>query len=161
MDDDFDDVFRSLYPGALRVALRILREPADAEDAVAEAFARALMRWRRVAALPYRDAWILSVTANVSIDIARHRRRNPSMEQLRSEEPDVVDRLMLVEALRALPRRQREVVVLRYLAGLSVIDVGAYLSIAPSSVKEHASRAMTALRERLGPALQEAGLVHD
>jgi DNA-directed RNA polymerase specialized sigma24 family protein len=71
---EFESWFRGLYPSALGVACRLLREPSEAEDAVAEAFARALVAWRRVRGLPYRDAWLLRVVANVAIDRARRYR---------------------------------------------------------------------------------------
>src|SRR5438067_8028114 len=71
---NFDPAFRRLYPRASAVAYRILGEPTEAEDAAAEAFTRALVAWRRVADLPYLDAWVLRVTANVAVDAVRRRR---------------------------------------------------------------------------------------
>ncbi|MBV9041360.1 MAG: hypothetical protein JOZ68_10160, partial [Acidimicrobiia bacterium] len=70
---DFDECFRALYPRARSVAYRILGSRPAAEDAAAEAFTRALVAWRRVRSLPYRDAWILRVSANVAIDVRRRR----------------------------------------------------------------------------------------
>lgn len=58
-------------------------------------------------------------------------------------------RLALVDALRALPRRQRDVVVLRHLSGLSEQEVAAALKIAQGTVKTHLRRGMAALRGRL------------
>ena len=72
-DNDFEAVFRELLPTAIAAAQRILGERAAAEDAAAEAFARAYAAWRRVGALPFRDAWILRVTVNQAIDAARRR----------------------------------------------------------------------------------------
>jgi DNA-directed RNA polymerase specialized sigma24 family protein len=56
----------------------------------------------------------------------------------------------LHRALGALPRRQREVVVLRYFGDLSEREIAAELGLAPGSVKSHASRGLAALRARLG-----------
>ena len=62
-----------------------------------------------------------------------------------------VTRIALAQALRRLPRRQRDVVVLRYLADLSEADVAASLGVSAGSVKQHAHRAVDALRRALGP----------
>ena len=51
---DFDEAFATLYPRARRVALRILESVPDAEDAAAEALARALVRWKGIGQLAHR-----------------------------------------------------------------------------------------------------------
>ncbi len=65
-------------------------------------------------------------------------------------------RLTMTEALRGLPRRQRESVMLRYFGGLSDAEVADVLGISTGSVKTHVFRALTALRARLGPAPEVA-----
>jgi RNA polymerase sigma-70 factor (ECF subfamily) len=61
----------------------------------------------------------------------------------------VADRLDLVEALRSLPRRQRETVALRFLADLSEADVAAALGISENTVGVHVHRGLQALRVQL------------
>jgi RNA polymerase sigma factor (sigma-70 family) len=159
---EFEDWFRALYSSALAVACRLLREPSEAEDAVAEAFARALVAWRRVRGLPYRDAWLLRVVANVAIDQVRRHRHAPVVDtSVEAEDDAAVLRVALSAALRALPKRQREAVVLRYLAGLSTAEVAGYLHISPESVKEHVARGVVKLRDRLGPQWKDPNLVTD
>lgn len=144
---DFDEAFAVLYPRARRVALRILESVPDAEDAAAEALARALIRWKRLGKLAYRDAWVLRVTANVAIDAARRRQVAPPLEARTVNGDDqVVLRLTLVAALAALPRRQREAVVLRHLAGFSEAEVCAALGVSQNTVKKHLQRGMARLR---------------
>jgi DNA-directed RNA polymerase specialized sigma24 family protein len=58
------------------VAWRILGSVPEAEDAAAEALARALVDWSRISRLEHRDAWILRVTINLAIDVARRRSRH-------------------------------------------------------------------------------------
>ena len=55
----------------------------------------------------------------------------------------------LTDAVRALPRRQREVVVLRYFLDLSEHQIAEWLGISNGSVKRHASRATTALNKQM------------
>ena len=160
--DDFEAVFRDLFQPAFRVAYRILASVEDAEDAAAEALARALVRWRRVSRLSYREAWVMRVASNVAIDMARKRRIGPTTEELVDDDADTtVLRIALTAALAALPKRQREVVSLRYVAGLSEAEVAASLEISVNSVKKHMSRGTASLRDRLGGEWREVELVAD
>jgi RNA polymerase sigma factor (sigma-70 family) len=72
-----------------------------------------------------------------------------------SDEDAVVSRHTLVNALRALPRRQREIVVMRYLGGLSEDEVGSCLGLSVNTVRTHRVCALTRLRKRLGPDWSE------
>jgi RNA polymerase sigma factor (sigma-70 family) len=99
----------------------------------------------------------MRVTANVAVDMTRRRRTLPSIaEALVHDQDAALDRVALAAALRALSRRQREVVALRYLGGLPEADVAGALGISVNSVKTHTLRALAALRSRLGPDFREA-----
>jgi RNA polymerase sigma factor (sigma-70 family) len=69
-------------------------------------------------------------------------------------------RVALAQALQMLSRRQRDVVVLRFVAGLSEPEVAASLGISLGSVKTHAPRGLASLRSRLGDRREEAELAH-
>lgn len=157
---EFETAFAELFPKAYRVAVRILGDGADAEDAAAEALARAHASWKKVGTMSYRDAWVLRVTANVAIDMARKHRSLPTPSPVRSDEDQTVLRIALVAALSAIPRRQREVVVLRFLEGLPEADVARALGISVGNVKKTTHRAMGKLRACLGedwdPSAQSA-----
>src|SRR3954471_22684677 len=115
-EDGFDAAFRELFRPAFRVAYRLLGNVSDAEDAAAEALARACVAWRRVGKLPYRDAWVMRVSANVAVDIVRRRRAPMPAAAPIDDDADAdaaVRRLAVVDGLRGLPRRQREAVALR------------------------------------------------
>jgi RNA polymerase sigma factor (sigma-70 family) len=168
-DEDFEDAFRELYPRAFALASRMLGNRQAAEDVASETMARALLRWDRLDrdGLP---GWVLRVTANQAIDVMRRRGRRP-----RSEVIDLTDaglavagpsrgnasgdaalRLTLSDALRHLPKRQREAIALRYLSDLSEADTAAALGISAGAVKAHVHRGLASLRERLGPDTLEA-----
>ena len=70
-------------------------------------------------------------------------------------------RLALGAALRQLPRRQGEVVALRYLAGMTEAQVATSMGISRNSVKKHTARAVNTLRTRLGTDWQEVDLALD
>ena len=156
-DAEFEEFFRSNYPRAFGVAVRMLGSAAEAEDAAAEAFSRALVRWPRVRGLDYRDAWVLRVTANVAIDMLRRRRAVPdSRAQVDDPQGSTVERLWLLNALGKLPDRQRDVLLLRYFGDLADDDIAQCLSMANGTVKSHVHRGLVRLRERFGVEIEPA-----
>jgi RNA polymerase sigma-70 factor (ECF subfamily) len=128
----------------------------EAEDAVAEAFARAVSRRRAFERLDSPEAWLRTVAVNLVR--SRHRRRKVGERLLdrttRSDpprRPDLSeDRIALVAALRELPDHQREALALHYLADLSVADVAETLGVPIGTVKARLSRGRTALASALG-----------
>jgi RNA polymerase sigma factor (sigma-70 family) len=158
--DGFDDFFRETYDGAFRAAYRILHNVQAAEDVASEALARALVAWRRVGPLPYRRSWVLRVTINRAIDVARHEHRRPDNHaravDLILDSCDAVPiRVDLIQAVNALPRRQREAIALRHVAGLSEEQVAQCMSISRNSVKKHTQRGLDTLRTRLNSPVME------
>lgn len=144
---EFEDVFEDLFVEAHRVAYRIVGDRNEAEDVAAEAMARALDRWRRVGAMPSPTGWVVRVASNLAIDVVRRRRfvaSDPSEPSARSDDADM--RLAVQQMLCRLPRRQRDVLALRYLVNLSEAETAAALGISLGSVKRHASRALDRLR---------------
>jgi len=146
----FELAFADLYRLAYRVAFRILGDRPEAEDIAQEALARATLRWDKLHDRP--EGWVTRVASNLALDRYRRRRRRPPVQTgpLGIVDDRTVERSDLVNALRRLPRRQREVVVLRYLADLSEGDVARALGCSVGSVKTHASRGLSALRGQLG-----------
>lgn len=148
----FDEAFETLYPQARALARHLLPTMSDAEDAAAEALARALARWENVGALPYRTAWVLRVTTNVALDMLRHNRAWPvDTGRLRDFDhlnDGVDDRVVVISIISTLPRRQQEVLVLRHVAGLTEEETAAALGISRNSVKTHAQRGLRAARAR-------------
>jgi RNA polymerase sigma factor (sigma-70 family) len=140
----FDDEYPRLHARAYRVAFRVLGSRAEAEDVAAEACARAYASWRRVSGYP--EAWVAKVASNLAIDVIRRRGRDRELTEGTTADPRHEERLDLQRALRALPKRQREVVTLRYLADLPEEVVATALGCSVGTVKTHASRGLAALR---------------
>lgn len=149
----FEEAFDDLFVRAFRVARRILGDAATAEDVAAEALARAFAHWRKIGDQPWREGWVVRVATNLALDVGRGRNRMTDAEILDEgrEDDDVAVRLALVDAMARLPKRQREVVALRHLAGLSEAETAAALKVSTGSVKTHLHRGLAALRTRLGP----------
>jgi RNA polymerase sigma factor (sigma-70 family) len=149
--ESFDEAFPGLYRRARGLAYRILGDMTAAEDAAAEAMARALVHWKRIGDLPYRDGWVLRVTANVALDAVRRQQRAQihlpdPVEAVSPPEENIVLRTALVAALQALPRRQREAIVLVHLVGMSSTEAAASMNVSVSSVSQHMRRGLARLR---------------
>ncbi|HVF73668.1 MAG TPA: sigma-70 family RNA polymerase sigma factor [Acidimicrobiales bacterium] len=156
--EHFDELFRDLYVPAFGVALRVLGNRHEAEEVACEALARTAASWQRVRGLPYQRAWVLRVTANVAVDVLRKRRPPVQSAQVTARLTDPDDRVLLAAALRRLPRRQREVLVLRFLADMTEVQVAEHLDISRSAVKQHCSRGLVRLRELMGSPVEEVSL---
>ncbi|HEU5001726.1 MAG TPA: sigma-70 family RNA polymerase sigma factor [Actinomycetota bacterium] len=153
-DDEYDAWFRACFPRAVAVARRVAGS-GGAEDAALEAFAAAYARWGRVSKLHWRDGWVLRTTFRQALAQARRLHELPNVrpgEQIaRSMEDEILVRRLMVEALRRLPRRQREAVALRYLVDMPEREVADALGVSPGAVKVHIHRGIAALRSSLGP----------
>lgn len=126
-----------------------------AEDAVQEVLAAALDHDRPVENL---SGWVVVSAVNrVRSGSRRRSAEQRAVERLRrvpppgSAAPTAVAGEVL-EALRALPERQREITALHYLLDLSVADIATSLEVSEGTVKTQLHRARTALRARLEPA---------
>ena len=141
------------YPRLVNaVALASGSYPA-AEDAVQEALVRAWIRSERGEGVESLPAWVAAVALNLTrsgwrrtMAERRARRRLPERSGAATPSEEHMD---VARALEALPRRQREVAVLRYLLEMSTAEVAAALGIAEGTVKSSLARARAHLAEAL------------
>jgi RNA polymerase sigma-70 factor (ECF subfamily) len=148
--EEFVEFYTAQKDRCLRAAVASGMAPDRAEDAVSEAFARAWSRWRTVRALESPAAWVVRTAINQNISWWRQRRRevfsDPAPDLSTTDELGRVD---LVAAIRRLPPRQREVVVLRYLLDLDTQSTARSMGVAPGTVGAHLHHALASLREHL------------
>jgi RNA polymerase sigma factor (sigma-70 family) len=146
----FTERFDALAAIAYRVAFRILGDRHICEEIAQEALARAYSRWRKVSS--YAEPWVAKVAGNLAIDQVR-KKPAATVATAPTEDTDVdatvTLRLDLQQALRSLPPRQRETLILRYLADMPESAVGKALGIRPGSVKQHLHRGTEAMRALL------------
>jgi RNA polymerase sigma factor (sigma-70 family) len=145
---------------AYGVALRVLRDPALAEDAVQEAF---ITVWRQAAtydrARGKTSTWILTLVHRRAVDLVRRQHRfNGLPAELKAAAPQaavegvdehVTMRSEVQAALRALSSAEREVLELAYWGGLTQSEVAKALGIPPGTVKSRTFNALAKLREAL------------
>ena len=152
-DDDLRSFYDTHYGRVLGVVTLVTGSRAAAEDAVHEAVARAWERGDRIERL---DRWVLTVALNLARNRWRKLRREIGGRAVDRSEPaadgESVD---LRRALRDLPDRQREVVVLYYLLDLPVAEVAELLGLSAGGVKHALFRARRSLAGALAVIDQE------
>lgn len=155
-------LFREHQLELVRLALVMTGDLATAEDVVQDTFERLHRGWHRVrdqdSSLAYARSIVLNACRSVHRRAAVARRHGAGLVPLPPAAPDTAtaaaDRGELVAALRLLPRRQREVIVLRYYCDLDVIEIAQTLGIGPAAVRSTASRGLAALARALGEGAQ-------
>jgi RNA polymerase sigma-70 factor (sigma-E family) len=153
-------LFREHHGELVRLALLMVGDLPTAEDVVQDVYARLHSRWSQIAA---RDAvlpYVRSAVLNGCRSVLRRRavarrvgaahRDEPPAKSAESEVMLSEDRRQVLAALTRLPRRRREVLVLRYYLGLSEAEIAAVLGISPGTVKSTAARGLAALARELG-----------
>jgi RNA polymerase sigma factor (sigma-70 family) len=162
MSPAFEDFYRVSKDRCLRALVAALGDIDAAHEALDEAMVRACERWDRVAAHPNPEAWVVRTGINTYRAWWRRVRRSLPLvgEPITSDGPSGNLDGDLIAAVRALPRRQREVVALRLLLDLDTATTAKQLGIAPGTVTAHLHRAVTHLRETLG-SQEEGGDDHE
>ena len=153
----YEERFGALWQRAYVVAYRVLGSRPAAEDIAQETLARAYSWWSRIARSP--SGWVAKVAYGLAIDQVRRQKvaRLVLERDVADSGPElrIEDRMDLMAAIERLPRRQRQVVVLRYLADQSEADTAEALGVKITTVREHAARALGALGGRLVAGLRE------
>jgi RNA polymerase sigma-70 factor (sigma-E family) len=158
-----EELYAAHYRRLVRLSVLLVRDPETAEEVVQDAFVAMHGRWRSLRDPDRALAYLRQVVVNRSRSVIRRRvvaaRHVPAPVPDRpGADTDVVDverRTQVLDALRALPTRQREVVALRYYLDLSENQIAETLGISNGAVKSHASRAAAALRTSLGALMED------
>jgi RNA polymerase sigma-70 factor (ECF subfamily) len=150
-DSEFDEFYRTSRDRLAVQIAALTGDPTEALDHVQEAFVRAWARWARVGALEDPEGWVRRVAHNLAVS----RWRRASRLVLRAEPAERAidldtDQGAVIEALRGLPRSEREAIVLHHLVGLPVQDVARELGAPTGTVKSWLSRGRAHLAESLG-----------
>ena len=162
------DIYSAEYESLVRMATSVVSDIDTAEEVVQDSFVATQAAWPHLRNGDKALAYVRQSVMNRARSVIRHRMvvdRHPP-----KHEPDVpsaehsaiteLERSAVMSALRLLPQRQREVLVLRFYLGLREGQIAATMGISRGTVKVHTARAMTAMRDVLaptaGPALSVA-----
>ena len=166
IDTDADVALEQLYDEhyvrLVRLAVLLLGDAGRAEEIVQDSFVAMYRGWDRLA-VENVPAYLRSTVVNRSRSVLRHlsvvakHPPHPPVDEPGADH-DVLrgaQRRAVIDAMAGLPRRQREVLALRYYLDLSEREIAETLGISPGAVKSHASRGADALRRSLSPLLEE------
>ena len=160
---DADEALVALYTAHYRSLVRLsalfLHDTPAAEDVVQDAFVAMHASWRRLREPDSALAYLRQAVVNRSRSRLRHlkvvdKHAPTALVDAPSAESGALRRLQrddVMSAVRRLPQRQREVLVLRYYADMSEAQIAETMGISTGAVKSHASRAVAALRQTLEP----------
>ena len=157
---DFEEFYAANYGRVTALVTALLGDRNEADDIAQEAFTRALARWPRLAGYELPEAWVRRVAMRLAIDSGRRIRRalrtmpllRPAGRPAEPEPGDALPFTALGRALSRVPLREREVLVLYYVADLTVNQIALDRDIPPGTVKAR----LAAGRRRL-----ELGLAQD
>jgi RNA polymerase sigma-70 factor (ECF subfamily) len=145
---DFDEFYGTHFDPVARALTVATGSREIAADAAQEAFTKAYQRWRRVRDMDRPDGWVYVVAMNAARRRWSRDQRAVKAAVAGPSDPigGVATRLSLRDAIATLPPRQREAVVLRYLADLPLADIAAAMNCAVGTVKATLHHALDALR---------------
>jgi RNA polymerase sigma factor (sigma-70 family) len=152
----FESVVQSDTKRLYSLALSILRDQGEAEDAVQETLIKAWRSWDSVAQMERPDAWLTRVCVNHCISRRRLLRTRgwPPLDVFEAssastqtgESADFVD---MDRAYRRLSLKQRAAITLNYRHGYSIEECAAFMGCRPGTVRTHVARGLATLRKEL------------
>jgi RNA polymerase sigma factor (sigma-70 family) len=145
--DDLERLYRAKRPEFCRAAAAIAGDRALAEDAVQDAFAKAVRKRRSFRGRGSLEAWVWRIVLNAARDAGRRRRAPAPTPERRLESNGSGPSL----PLELLTKRQREVLFLHYYADLDYDTIADALGISPGTVGATLSTARAVLRRALTP----------
>ena len=156
MTGSFDEFYGSERSRVIAVVFALSGSRPAAEELTQEAFLRAHAKWSELSQYDRPDQWVRRVAVNLAVSAFRRRMaERRAVDRMSAWRPPVVDELAVPSAdvwaaVRALPRRQRQVVVLTYVDDLPASDVAQVLGIAEPTVRALLFRARSRLAATLG-----------
>jgi RNA polymerase sigma-70 factor (sigma-E family) len=147
-------MYSTHYRSLVRLAALLVRDVATAEEVVQDSFMAMHGAWRRLRDNDKALSYLRQSVVNRSRSVLRHRvvvDRNapkpaPDMPSAEQGALTLLERTAVVSALRSLPPRQREALVLRYYGDLSEAQIASAMGISRGAVKSHTARAIASLR---------------
>ena len=143
-------LYQSEYRPLVRLASLLIDDRGACEEIVQDAFVQALVHWRSIRDHERAPAFLRTCVLNGARSQLRHRQvvdRHawPTAGEVEGAEGRTVQHATVLAALRSLPERQREAVVLRYYLDLSEHEIAEAMGVSNGSVKTHLHRGLTAL----------------
>jgi RNA polymerase sigma-70 factor (sigma-E family) len=147
-------IYTAHYRSLVRLAVLLVRDVATAEEVVQDSFIAMHTAWRRLRDTEKALSYLRQSVVNRSRSVLRHRvvvdknapKPAPDMPSAEQGAISLLERSAVIAALRTLPPRQREALVLKYYADLSEAQIATAMGISRGAVKSHTARGVAALR---------------
>ena len=148
------EIYSTHYRSLVRLAVLLVRDVATAEEVVQDSFVAMHGAWKRLRDSDKALSYLRQSVVNRSRSVLRHRvvvDRNapkpaPDMPSAEQGALSLLERSAVIAALRTLPLRQREALVLKFYADLSEAQIAASMGISQGAVKSHTARGMASMR---------------
>ncbi len=154
-NEEFGKRIENIRLRLYKTALLYLGSEAFALDAVDEAVYKALCSYKKLRQPEYFDTWITRILINECYNELRRKKRFRPIDELPESSVEVFDTLPLKEAIRRLPRELKEVVILRYFAGYTLIETAETLQIPQGTVATRQRKALKVLKLELSEEVGE------
>ena len=154
-NEEFGKRIENIRLRLYKTALLYLGSEACALDAVDEAVYKALCSYKKLRQPEYFDTWITRILINECYNELRRQKRFRPLEELPEGATEEFDTLPLKEAIRRLPRELKEVVILRYFAGYTLIETAETLQIPQGTVATRQRKALKVLKLELSEEVGE------
>jgi RNA polymerase sigma-70 factor (sigma-E family) len=154
--ETFEDLYARDFAAVVGLAYALSGSRAGAEDLAQEAFLAAHRSWDRVGGYDDPGAWVRRVVANLSVSAFRRRLAEAkaltsfAIGSARALPKLSDDDAEIWRTVRTLPRRQRQVIALRYLEDMPVAQIALVLGTAEGTVRKHLHDGRLTLARRLG-----------
>ena len=154
-NEEFGKRIENIRLRLYKTALLYLGSEAVALDAVDEAVYKALCSYKKLRQPEYFDTWITRILINECYNELRRQKRFRPLDELPEGATEEFDTLPLKEAIRRLPRELKEVVILRYFAGYTLIETAETLQIPQGTVATRQRKALKVLKLELSEEVGE------
>ena len=154
-NEEFGKRIENIRLRLYKTALLYLGSEAFALDAVDEAVYKALCSYKKLRQPEYFDTWITRILINECYNELRRQKRFRAIDELPESSVEVFDTLPLKEAIRRRPRELKEVVILRYFAGYTLIETAETLQIPQGTVATRQRKALKVLKLELSEEVGE------
>lgn len=159
-ESDFEAFYSATSRRAVGHLFAMVGNLAEAQDAVAEAYARAWQRWSKVSTYNDPEAWVRTVAFRIAVSEWRRSRNRMIAYRRHGAAEDLpgatADQLVLIAALKKIPEDQRRVVVLHHLVGLNVEEIAHEVGAPTGTVKSRLVRGRRALAGHVSEFADEA-----
>ena len=155
MRSEIEDFCERMYPRLVASLGLYTGDGYVAEELAQEALARAWRDWKRVHKMEHPEAWTFSVGFNLARTLWRRKAAEGKARDRLTKDPipdeDIADRETVRAALKELPPRQRQAIILRYYLGFSYSEMATTMDCPGATARSYVRRALQRMRVSIDP----------